>query len=357
LDSVTISDSLLRLAYWTCVAAMLMVGIMLSTITGLRAALILRERLEARVRARWRPILARSMSGLPQTLPRIGRFDRYLLLYLWNTLHESLRGEVKLELNKLALAAGLDAIARTLLARRRLRDRLIALSTLGHLQDRTRWQEIQALAHDDHPVLSIVAARALVIIDKSLALPLLMPLVVTRSDWPVARVASMLKEAGSDAVSGPLLQALANADAAQLQRLVSFLRLIHTDQAAAAVRAILAAHDDPSLIAACLKVIADPRDLVVVREHADHPNWIVRVAVAHALARMGRNDDVGTLLKLLADRQWWVRYRAAQALTSLPFLNKEELAHVASNLTDRFARDMLEQVMVEGQGARRSRAP
>jgi hypothetical protein len=280
LDSGAISDSLLRLAYWTCVAAMLVVGFMLSAIAGLRAALILRERRARRVRARWRPILAQSMQRLPQTLPRIGRFDRYLLLYLWNTLHESLRGEAKLALNKLALAAGLDVIARKLLSRRRLRDRLIALATLGHLQDRARWREILVSVYDNHPVVSIVAARALLIIDKNLALPLLMPLIVTRSDWPVARVASMLKEAGPDAVSAPLLQALASADAVQLQRLVNFLRLIHTDQAAAAVRAILAAHDHPNLIAACLKVMADPRDLEVVRKHVDHPNWIVRVAAA-----------------------------------------------------------------------------
>lgn len=355
LESSAFSSSLLQLAYWTSVAAMIVVALMLIAIAALRAALVLRERRERKVRARWRPILAQSIEALPHAVPHIARLDRYLVLYLWNSLHESLRGEAKEQINKLALASGVDVIVRKLLAGRSLRARLVALSTLGHLQDKTRWNEIVALAREDHPVISIVAARALLMIDKDAALPLLMPLIVTRSDWPVARVAGMLKEAGPDAVSEPVITALANANEHQVQRMVSYLRLVHIDQAALAIRGILAKYQTPNLLAACLKVMANPADLDVVRSHVAHSSWFVRVAVAHALGRIGRQEDVEALLKLLGDREWWVRYRAAQALISLPFLGKKELAAIAENLTDPFARDILQQAVMEGNGAKVSR--
>ena len=222
---------------------MIVVVLMLIAIVALRAALVMRERRERKVRARWRPVLAQSVEALPPAVPRIGRLDLYMVLYLWNSVHESLRGEAKQQINKLALATGIDIIVRKLLRGRSLRARLVALSTLGHLQDKTCRHEIIALARDSHPVVSIVAARALLMIDKDAALPMLMPLIVTRLDWPIARVAGMLKEAGPDAVSGPLIAALANADERQVQRngrVPHQHRLIDQPAGAAADRGILA---------------------------------------------------------------------------------------------------------------------
>ena len=47
------------------------------------------------------------------------------------------------------------------------------------------------------------------------------------------------------------------------------------------------------------------------------------------------------------DAQWWVRYRAAQALTDLPFLPRAQLSALVADLPDRYARDMVQQVFVE----------
>ena len=54
------------------------------------------------------------------------------------------------------------------------------------------------------------------------------------------------------------------------------------------------------------------------------------------------------LLPLLADAQWWVRYRAAQALTRLPAIGeKDVMQRIRDEQTDRFACDVLDQVMAE----------
>jgi hypothetical protein len=50
---------------------------------------------------------------------------------------------------------------------------------------------------------------------------------------------------------------------------------------------------------------------------------------------------------MLGDSQWWVRYRAARALAHLPWMDDERLRHIKGTLTDRYARDILHQVMAE----------
>jgi hypothetical protein len=68
---------------------------------------------------------------------------------------------------------------------------------------------------------------------------------------------------------------------------------------------------------------------------------------AKALGRVGLREDVGTLTALLSDREWWVRYRSAQVLTGLPFIGADDISRLTEQSTDRFASDMLRQVMAE----------
>ncbi len=62
---------------------------------------------------------------------------------------------------------------------------------------------------------------------------------------------------------------------------------------------------------------------------------------------MGTREDQVALVALLSDPEWWVRYRAAQALAKLPFLTEEKLQSLCEVQTDQFAREILAQVMAE----------
>jgi HEAT repeat protein len=73
----------------------------------------------------------------------------------------------------------------------------------------------------------------------------------------------------------------------------------------------------------------------------------VRGQTAKVLGRIGEHSDVNRLIPLLADAEWWVRYRAAQALVGVPFLSMAEIELLRHNLADRFARDMLAQALAE----------
>lgn len=60
-----------------------------------------------------------------------------------------------------------------------------------------------------------------------------------------------------------------------------------------------------------------------------HPAWAVRAAAAQAAGRNGLVDAVTGLGLLLDDPQWWVRFRAGEALWRLGAAGREELAKIA----------------------------
>jgi hypothetical protein len=49
----------------------------------------------------------------------------------------------------------------------------------------------------------------------------------------------------------------------------------------------------------------------------------------------------------MCDKVWWVRYRAGQALLALKGMTNDRLAAIREQLTDPYARDMLEHVRAE----------
>jgi HEAT repeat protein len=103
------------------------------------------------------------------------------------------------------------------------------------------------------------------------------------------------------------------------------------------------------VVIAALRGVLTPDTLAEVRALLGHEDWQVRVQAARALGRVGERSDAARLTSLLGDPQWWVRYRAAQALRELPLLSQADLDAVRASLTDRYALDMLDQVLAEEQ--------
>lgn len=322
---------------------------MLVAVVLLRARLMIGRARERRLVERCRPVLARCLEGLPVEPPALSGNEREPFLRLWNHYHESLRGPAGDRLNQLAARLGFDAAAREMLRAGSLRKRLLAVITLGNLGDAASREPLRALVDSPSVPLSLSAAHALLRIDPEDSLRWLLPVAAGRHDWPLARLAVILAEAGADAVSLPLAAAIrqcAGADdaAARVPRLLRLARFAHTERLAIAVRETLESATNDEVIAACVGALANPRDVDAVRRHARHPAWFVRVAVARALGRLAAPQDRALLLELLGDQSWWVRYRAAQALAALPFIN---IAELREGLDDRDAVRMLDHVVAE----------
>ena len=309
-----------------------------------------RTKRQTRVENLWLPILVAETSGVPSGLPPLDNADVIPFLTLWNQLQESFTGDITHRLNEVALRVGADVQARRMLEQRSLRRRLLAVSTLGHLGDRTdrsSWNALVRLMFDKDGMLSLAAARALTRIDAAEALPLILPQLVERDDWSRNYVLGMLVELGADVVSRPLTEAALQVPIERAHTVVQYFSAAHVTDATPVVRTIIGHTTNAECMAACLRVFADVDDLDTVREYLNHPSWHVRVQAVNVLGRLGSAGDYRFLLPLLSDPEWWVRYRAAKTLCALPGADLSGIKALSQQHTDKFARDMLVHVLAE----------
>lgn len=356
MESVTLSDFLLRSVVWFSIAALVLMLLLLLEIARLRAGLIARKAHEQHFLKAWQPLLAAAVAGdgHGNSLPPLAREDHILFLRLLNHLHESLRGNARRQLNIIALRVGMLQHAYALLQQRGLGKKLLALATLGHLGDRHDWGAILEVARRPDPLLSLAAARALFQIDAAAALRDLKGPIIERADWPAAELGAILQEAGKADIYGALTESAVNLAAStepvaatRLKRLLQMLGAAPYPHTIPAIRAILAASVDDEVLAQCLRFLREPGDLPLVRANLWHANWVVRLQVARALGRFGAAQDMPSLAGLLSDPVWWVRYRAAEALLALAHGDARALSDLRAHLDDRYARDMLDMVAAE----------
>lgn len=309
-----------------------------------------RTRRADRLESQWLRILVDEHAELPGSLPVLGSRDVIPFLTLWNQLQESFTGDITHHLNDVARRAGIDTKARRMLQQRSLRRRLLAVSTLGHLGDRSdleSWNALIALTSHKDGLLSFAAARALTRIDAAAALPVILPHISQRDDWSRNYVLAMLTDLGVEVVSRPLTEAAVRVSIEEAQRLLQYFSVAHVSDATTAVRSIIARTDNVECLAACLRVFADVDDLDTVREYLKHPSWHVRVQAVNVLGRLGAADDYRFLLPLLSDKEWWVRYRTAKAMCALPGIEMARIKSLSTKHDDAFARDMLVHVLAE----------
>ncbi|MEX0960509.1 MAG: HEAT repeat domain-containing protein [Burkholderiales bacterium] len=344
---VTDSDLLFAFAFWAGATALSIAVALVACILVLRLGLTLRMYREARFVLRWRPRLLEAIDQVPATLPAVKRGDWFAFLALWNHFQESLRGAARHRLRAVMLKLRMDVAAREMLKSRSIRERLMSVITLGHLGDQESWPALERLAHGPHTLLSLAAARALLLIDPVRALNALLPELSERPDWPVPRLEAMLSETGPAAVSAPLAAAVDRTPSAQLPKLIALLDAAHAKHVRPKLRELLQTSHDPDVLAACLKSRHLPLERVLIRPCTHHESWQVRTQAASAMARVAQPGDEKLLAGMLKDPVWWVRYRAAQALAALPFLTRDDLWRLRFVVTDRFAQNMLDQVVAE----------
>lgn len=326
MDFFTASDPFIRSAAGVAASAAVLTVALILQIVALRGMREFGERRRQRLLTLWRPLMYQAMSGESVRWPALRRRDAETLLWFWNQLHETVRGEAKPALSRAGAQLRLDQVALQRIASRRVSRRLLGIVTLGNLGDDQHWWTLIQLTDDPHPPVSLAAAQALIRIDGRRAVTQLMPLFARRIDWPVTRALALLEQVDPEVVTHAIARSLPRSDNAAALRLVEFAAAADPLALQAAMVARLRHTHDPQLHASVLRQINDPDYLDLVRHSCVHKVWFVRVQAANALARVGAAEDVDRLVAMLSDAEWWVRYRAAEALLKLPFLQRDELA-------------------------------
>jgi HEAT repeat protein len=238
-------------------------------------------------------------------------------------------------------------LARRHMNRHSVANRLLGLQVVGQLRDHDSWDAISTTIEDPNIALSVTAATALTDIDPDRAIPRILPLIGKAAQWPRTQVGRILSRAGPDIVSARLCREIADAplDAAIL--LLQFADSAYPGDINAAAEKLLKGHQEPAVLSAALKAARGMICPERVVELTRHEVWYVRMQAATFLGRAGDFEDLAALEPLLSDREWWVRYRAAQALVASPFLGPNALRRIASRQQDQFAQDILQQALAE----------
>jgi HEAT repeat protein len=278
--------------------------------------------------------------------------DLPVVLYYWNYLQESTKGKTRESLNLFFEESSFEQRIISLLKSRNVKLRILAVNTLGHLRLGSAWNELEKIARDKEPILSISAARALVRISNTDARPIVLPMIVSRSDWSPVLIAKMIQEAGYDDTSIDLVKAVAaayedRADDEQMGRLVKYLSLVRAIDYKPLVNRMLAEATGRETLISCLKIVNWPEALPRIRELYCDERWQVRMQVVLTIGRLGQEADIETLIHALNDIEWWVRYRAASALITMPGFTEERVNDLVENHPNAFCRDILSHVVAE----------
>ena len=351
LDFATGFEPRVAAALWSAFAALGATLVLLAAVLAMRIRLLRRLARERDTAAYWIPLIARCTDARPATLPPLKRRDADDFVLLWCRAMDSLRGESLENLRDMALRVGADKHARRMLQSRSLRRRLVATVALGHLHARDLTPTLQTEIASAAPMPSLVAAKALIRSNSLAGIRTVLSVAARRADWPIASVATMLKECEAaevgPALSSAIRLAIARGDDFGVARLLRLHVAADADDIRDAVRDALAACADTEILAAAVAALSHPADIAHARRLLAHPEWFVRVAAARALGRLGDENDVARLTTALRDSSWWVRHRAAQALSQLPGMETARLSDIADRQSDRYAADMLRQTLAE----------
>lgn len=347
MGSVSASEPVVRLAWATGLLCVALSLALVLQVLRMRWRLARRRRSREATFAAWRPLLFQVAAGQAPRLPRLAPQDEDAFLLLWVQLMDGIRGAALLR-----LAAAGEAVGARALALHRLRGsdqlaHILALRTLGYLRHPGDRATVLRWLDEPRTYVSLAAARALVHLDPDGAADEILPRLATREDWPIPLFAKVLEEASGERVSARFVALCAGLAAPALARVLPLASQVSAAAVEELLGRILGDAADPEVISAALRQVRSPALLPAVRRAAVHPRWSVRVQAAGALARVGEPADRELLLSMTQDPEWWVRYRSAQALVSGGCGAADEVVALAAGLRDRFARDMVQQVLAE----------
>ena len=343
----SISDPVLRYLTYSVLTITGLVLLLLLQVISYRILSVYQDRNSQVAKGIWRPVLAEMMVADPVTVPHLKKIHQHAFLREWNRFHTVLRGDAHKRMQKLARKTRLDILAHKYIERGGMRELLQGIVTLGHMQDYSIWNRLIDLVDSEHPVISLTAAQALADIDSKNAMKFLIPYVIKRRDWPIARVAMLLNSADPAELFAVIEDAINTAPVEDIPFLLKFLGTSHFDPAIRNICLRLGSSDDSRIISACIDAAKDANGLETARNHVANPAWYVRLHVAKALGRLGTIEDVELLVQLLSDPEWWVRYRSAQAISGMPFINVDDMQKICDESNDRYARDIMAQVISE----------
>lgn len=248
-------------------------------------------------------------------------------------MRQIMRGEGAARLVELAMACGGVEVERRNLASRNPGTRAEALRRITIYGDEAL-PALHAALGDPDPMVRTAAAVELTAMDSAPPLALLaghMRVGVDTSSEDLRRIFRRAVEAEPRAAIAMLVDGATPDELRQL--VIDGLGHAGDYQALPIIDAMIY-HANPEVRAETLRALASlghPQSGAIAIEALRDPDWRVRSQAANCVRRIGAAAAVPALVPLLDDEQWWVRFRAAEALATLSDDGRSRLAAVATH--------------------------
>jgi hypothetical protein len=215
--------------------------------------------------------------------------------------------------------------------------RMLAIRVFGLLlpPDPSIWYKVFYRLQDKDPFLALNAANTLFHINPVKALPAILDAYCARSDWPSTKVSHILffshpveqTQAVLDGLENRLeaLSQLTESHTRKLLQLLRFhnsvsinqflIRQLHRYASKRLAYNLPEAHDPILAILDTLTTMEQLDDVSFAIPYASHPDWRYRLKAVRLLGEHSNLEDyIPHLEKSINDPEWWVAFRAAEAL-------------------------------------------
>lgn len=268
-------------------------------------------------------ILDQTAQPKPDVAPlsQLSRLQQGVLLRVLTSLLEQLQGAGRDRLIAVTEAMGIRQTLNEVLRNGRVRDRINVAVVLGNFRDKSAASALTTLLHDSDFGVRLAAARALLNHPHS-ALTLREFLEALRfSDQdPSIALADIFDRLPSH-WHAEAIAMLGDGLPVNWRRMLAIALGRSRTPGALEALASLLSERDPRLRAAAwigLAELGDPNAHDMLLEGLVDQSPDVRLTACHCAKRLRAVDCIPSLTRLLrTDVDWWVRYRAAQALVSM----------------------------------------
>lgn len=329
------------------VGVVVLILLLIVQISIMRAMSYFSQKKRKNIISKFRPLFVHAAIENDQEIPEFKKNEWCYLAEEWNRLIGVLRGEARERLIEIAWRLNMHEYAQHQLHVKGTKNRLFAIVTLGHMRVSRVWNDLVRILNSRKATVSLVAAQALIQINLAQALKVIIPQLEYRDDWHWAGLAHVFRLADNAIICQNLEQLMSRSSEQQLPGMLRLVDAVGCNTGSVVLTEILKNSGDDKVISTCLHVINDPLAIPYIRNYVKHPRWHVRMHAATAVGRLGLQSDVSLLIESLQDSEWWVRYRAAQALVSMPFMNNQMLEDIYNVQQDLYAKDILKHVMSE----------
>lgn len=347
---------LVNVVFWLTVSLVLASALLLLYVFVKRVRNDYELKYEQQFKSRWRPILFKYLSDEDIEPPQLSLSSQLILMQLWLNIRSQLSDDAFPRLNQFAWHAGFDRTILEILQyktwvadNKKVRQQILAINVARAMNSTRLRDGLVEASESSNLRVNVAATVALVTTEDSAAEFSIITTLLKFGLW-TPYIILKLSSIGGARILHLVSDQLDDLPSTLARNLFSLVELADDKSLLPLILDRLAKTDDDEELALAIRALARIGGSYYksrIIPFADKANPVLRINVASSLRNIGDKDDMPLLINMLSDSNWWVRYRAAQALVRIHLSTENNIDKLLEQTTDTFGKDTLKQAFAE----------